>query len=117
MVNIYGIKNCDTMKKAITWLELKMVSAIISMIIKKKTYQKPNWRNGFTILTCGNSSIQKGMTWKQLPDEVKESIKDKTSAIRLMMEKTSLIKRPLVEMNDGHLLGFQESEWSKTFSK
>lgn len=104
------------MKKAITWLERNGVGYYFHDYKKENISEAKleEWLQHFDMWQLINT---KGTTWKQLPDEVKESIKDKASAIHLMMEKTSLIKRPLVEMNEGHLLGFQESEWSKTFSK
>ena len=58
----------------------------------------------------------KGSTWRLLTDKEKASVNDSAKAIKLMMEKTSVIKRPLVVLSKGnYLLGFDAEEWAKKF--
>jgi arsenate reductase-like glutaredoxin family protein len=57
---------------------------------------------------------KKGATWRQLPKEIQESITTQKAAIALMIEKTSIIKRPLIEENGKIIvLGFDEAEYKK----
>lgn len=113
MITIYGIKNCNTMKKAFDWLKDHHIP------FKFHDYKKEGvseiklktWLLKFNIWEVINA---KGSTWRLLSDEQKSNIRDDQSAISLMIEKTSVIKRPLVELENGdYLLGFDEMEWSK----
>ena len=56
---------------------------------------------------------KKSTTWRELPDEVKKKIITPTAAIRLMMENTSIIKRPIIECGDKLLVGFNEAVFIK----
>jgi len=60
---------------------------------------------------------RQGTTWRQLPDEAKTAVCDETSAIRLMLEKSSVIKRPVLEMDGQITLGFDEATYQTLFRK
>ncbi len=100
------------MQKALKWLDEHHVTYTFHDYKKEGiTKQKiEEWLKHFTITDLINT---KGTTFKKLSDEEKLSIRDKNKAIELMMQNTSLIKRPLVEMKDGFLLGFKVEEWEK----
>jgi arsenate reductase (glutaredoxin) len=112
---VYGIKNCDTVKKALDWLNSKKItfefhdykSKGVSEAKLKEWCEQTGWE------TLVN---KKGMTWRQLDDTVKNKTVNESSAIHLMVGKTSLIKRPLIE-KDGKIivLGFDASEYSRKF--
>ena len=114
MLKIYGIKNCDTMKKAFTWLELKGVKYSFHDY-KKVGIDAKTIHNWLTKLNLEQIINIKGTTWKQLSDEQKAMTKNVSAAIALMMEKPSLIKRPLVDLEGEFVLGFNPEVWEKTF--
>ncbi|MDM9647066.1 ArsC family reductase [Rhizobium sp. S163] len=104
-VTIYGIKNCDTMKKARTWLEEHDVvydfhdykaSGIDRAHLEKWT-QEAGWE---TVLN------RAGTTFRKLPDDARENL-DREKAIALMLEQPSMIKRPVVEADGKLLVGFK----------
>jgi arsenate reductase (glutaredoxin) len=113
---IYGIKNCDTVKKALRWLDENGVSYSfhdfkskgITASKLKQWVEQQGWEAVVN---------KKGLTWKQLPEEVRQSVKSNASAVKLLQEKTSAIKRPVVEKDDKiQILGFDEDRYSELFS-
>ena len=113
MKTVYAIPNCNTVKKALDWLNINKV-AFEFHDYKKKGITTP-------ILTSWCKQVgwealinKKGATWRQLPKEIQESITTQKAAIALMMEKTSIIRRPLIE-EDGNILtlGYDENEYKK----
>jgi arsenate reductase len=111
---IYGIKNCDTMKKARAWLDKKGVEYVfhdykISGIEKSKL---EGWakKAGWEMLLN-----RAGTTFRELPEKDKTSMTEK-KAIALMLEQPSMIKRPVLELPGGKLLvGFKPEEYQKAF--
>ncbi len=112
MIKIYGIKNCDTVKKAINWLEANNVKYQFHDYKKvgadKETLQR-------LIQEFGVEKIinRKGTTWRKLSLDEQSKINDQESALKLMMENTSIIKRPIIDLGAKFLLGFDEVEWRK----
>ena len=113
MKTVYAIPNCNTVKKALDWLKTNKVAYEFHDYKKKGITA--------TQLTAWSKQIgwealinKKGTTWKQLPKEFQETITNQKAAIALMMEKTSVIRRPLIE-EDGKILviGFEEAEYKK----
>ncbi len=110
-VILYGIPNCGTVKKARAWLEEHGVEYEFHDF-KKQGVDKPlvsEW-----IKQVGWQKVLKktGPTWGQLPDAVKNSIKDEASALKLMLEKPNVIKRPVLEKNGKVLAtGFNEADY------
>jgi arsenate reductase len=112
---VYGIKNCNTVKSALDWLKKKKIdftfhdykaSGVTDALLK-------NWSKQVGWESLVN---KKGMTWRQLDEAAKEKITNESSAIALMKEKTSVIKRPLIEVNGKVVaLGFDEKEYAKNF--
>ena len=113
MKTVYAIPNCNTVKKALDWLKQNKV-AIEFHDYKKKgitAAQLTNWSKQIGWEALVN---KKGATWRQLPKEVQEGITTQKTAIALMIEKTSIIKRPLIEENGKIIaLGFDEAEYKK----
>jgi arsenate reductase len=101
-ITIYGIKNCDTMKKARAWLDKHGVeydfhdykSAGIERDRLERWSKKVGWE---TLLN------RSGLTFKKLPDKDKEGLNEK-KAIGLMFDKPSMIKRPVLDLGGGNLL-------------
>jgi Spx/MgsR family transcriptional regulator len=108
---IYGIKNCDTMKKARAWLDKRKVeyafhdykTAGIERDKLEGWAKKAGWE---TLLN------RAGATFKKLPDKDKEGVSEK-KAIALMLAQPSMIKRPVLELGGGKLLvGFKPDEYA-----
>ncbi len=114
MITIYGIKNCDTMKKARAWLDKKGVEYAfhdykVSGIEKAKL---EGWvkKAGWEVLLN-----RAGTTFRKLSDKEKEGVTEK-KAIALMLDQPSMIKRPVLELPGGKLLvGFKPEEYQKAF--
>ncbi|MFK8028292.1 MAG: ArsC family reductase [Gammaproteobacteria bacterium] len=113
MITVYGIKNCDTVKKACNWLSTNNIDyqfhdfrkdGLTQAKIKQWT-SKVDWE----ILLN-----RRGTTWRKLTDQEKESI-NKTNAIKLMGEQPTLIKRPVIEHSSDVLVGFSEDTYKNTF--
>jgi len=115
MTTIYGIKNCDTMKKARAWLDARKVAYAFhdykASGIDKATLE--SWARKVGWETLLNRS---GTTFRKLPDSDKERLTEK-KAIALMVEQPSMIKRPVLELGGGKLLvGFKPAEYSAAMS-
>jgi arsenate reductase len=105
-ITIYGIKNCDTMKKARAWLDKRGVSydfhdyktAGIDRERLERWSKKLGWE---TLLN------RAGTTFRKLPDKDKATV-DEKKAIALMLDQPSMIKRPVLDLGGGNLLvGFK----------
>jgi len=110
-VTIYGIKNCDTMKKAFVWLDKADVAydfhdykkAGVSKGDLEKWCKAAGWE---TVLN------RAGTTFKKLPESDKEGLTER-KAIALMMAQPSMIKRPVLDDGKHLLIGFKPDEYEK----
>ena len=115
-MTVYGIKNCNTVKSAIDWLKKNNVAFEFhdykSKGITASKLKEWSEQVGWECLVN-----KRGTTWRQLDASVQSKITNEKAAIEIMIEKTSVIKRPLVEV-DGKVvaLGFDEGEYGKVFS-
>ena len=104
-VTIYGIKNCDTMKKARAWLDQRGVAYAFhdykAAGIDRATLEGWARQAGWEVLLN-----RAGTTFRALPDTEKADI-DEDKAIRLMLANPSMIKRPVFETADQLLVGFK----------
>ena len=116
MITVYGIPNCNTVKKARTWLEQNGVEYIFHDY-KKKGIDAEKIQEWFKEFSWEKLVNKAGTTWKALSDDEKDFVKDEKSAIALMIEKNSVIKRPVVEDASGKaiVLGFSEKEFEDSF--
>ncbi len=109
-ITMYGIKNCDTIKKARKWLETENIDYQFHDYKKEgvSREQLTLWiaQVGWEILVN-----KRGTTWRKLPDNIKDSI-DEASAIEVMLENTSVIKRPVLDTGKKLLVGFSSDEYS-----
>lgn len=115
MYTVYGIPNCNTVKKALDWLKQHEVAYEFHDYKKKGiTAEKlQSWagQTGWEALVN-----KKGTTWRQLDADAQASVTGEKAAITLMQEKTSVIKRPLIERNNKVVaLGFDEEAYEKAF--
>ncbi|MGH1469675.1 MAG: ArsC family reductase [Cellvibrionaceae bacterium] len=114
MITVYGIPNCDTVKKAKKWLEKQAINYTFYDFRKEGITQKQvkDW-----VETLGLEQLvnKRSTTWKALPKTQQESF-DKKSAIPLIVENPTLIKRPLIENGKDITVGFNEEKYLALFS-
>jgi arsenate reductase (glutaredoxin) len=114
-VTIYGIKNCDTMKKARAWLDDRGVAYSFhdykSAGVDRGTLER--WARATGWETLLNRA---GTTFRKLPDKDKEGLTEK-KAIALMLAQPSMIKRPVLDIGGKLLVGFQPEQYAKTFGR
>ncbi len=108
-ITVYGIPNCDTVKKARTWLDGQGLDYAFHDYKKAgvTAAKVKAWCKALGWETVLNRA---GTTFRKLPDDAKASL-DQAKAIKLMVEQSSMIKRPIVEHDGGLLIGFKQAEW------
>lgn len=112
-MKLYGIKNCTTVKAALQWLAGNHVPFEFHDY-KSKGITEEKLRSWCEQVGWENLLNKKGTTWRQLPPSVQQRIVDESAAIELMLEKTSVIRRPLVERSNKVVaLGFDEVVYRK----
>ena len=112
---LYGIKNCNTVKNAVTWLNDKQVKFEFHDY-KSKGITEEKLKAWCKQIGWENLVNKRGTTWRQLDEGIQQKITSEKAAIALMLEKTSVIKRPLIEDNGKVVaFGFDESIYSEVF--
>lgn len=111
---IYGIKNCDTMKKARTWLNDKNVPHEFHNY-KKDGADAEMLKQALTQHSWDTVINKRGRTWHQLPDDVKSAM-NAENAIEIALENPSIIKRPLLVHGETVTLGFKSETYEQIFS-
>ena len=119
MLKVFGIKNCSTVKKSLTWLEEKKIPYEF-LDVKKSVLSESLlklWMDNMPKPYTWENLINKsGMTWRKLPDSKKNMELDKKHAIKLIMENASIMKRPVILKNKTIVtIGFDESEFNTKF--
>ena len=110
MIKMYGIPNCDTIKKASTWLTKNNVPFELHdykkegiSTAKLKTWSKlKGWETIFN---------KRSTTWKEISKSYKGIVNNQAEAIQIMQQHTSIIKRPVIEVNDEIIVGYDESAY------
>lgn len=109
MIKIYGIPNCDTMKKAMKWLNKHKISY---EFYDYKKWGVPEKELKAWIANAGWEVVfnKRSTTWKNLDDKLKNGLNE-FSAARIMMENPSSIKRPVLVKGKQLIIGFKEDEY------
>jgi Spx/MgsR family transcriptional regulator len=115
MVKLYGIPNCDTMKKARRWLDEHEIAYQFHNY-KKVGVDEGLLRRWVDQLGWETLLNRRGMMWRKLDDSVKANINE-ANAICVMLETPSIINRPVLEVGDTLQVGFREDDYSKLFSQ
>ena len=112
MYIIYGIKNCNTMKKAFTWLDEHQIN-----------YQFHNYKTDGLSVELLNDLLKlvdwqsllntRGTTWRKLDEALRNQIDNQDAAIKVMLANPSILKRPLLIDGKRALLGFSEESYSE----
>jgi arsenate reductase len=112
---VYGIPNCDTIKKTLDWYKKRNITVEFydfkkSGITKEKLTA---WckKVGWEVLLN-----KKSTTWRSLAAEEQQKVTDEKEAVQLMRQYTSLIKRPVIEINNNVLVGFNEDKFNEIFA-
>lgn len=113
MITMYGIPNCDTIKKAKKWLEANGIDYEFHDY-KKQSITKAKLKDWCKQADWEVLLNRRGTTWRKLDDETKNNI-NKTSAIDIMAENTSIIKRPVIETGSEILIGFSTDTYEAAF--
>lgn len=112
-MKIYGIPNCNTVKKALDWLKANNVDFEFQDFkkvgISESKLEEWSKEVGWEALIN-----KRGTTWKKLDAETQNSVVSDRTAFALLQEKPSMIKRPVLETSKGLLLGFDEDKYSET---
>ena len=113
-VKLYGIPNCDTVKKARVWLDLHSVAYAFHDYkrLGVDADKLANWCNAHGWEVVLNRA---GTTFKKLPDKEKANL-DQVKAIALMTAQPSMIKRPIVEHDGKTIVGFKPELYEKVFA-
>lgn len=112
---VYGIKNCDTVKKALKWLEennqqpklhdYRVDGLNADWLVEMEA--KFGWENLVN---------KRSTTWRNLDEATKNSL-DRETALKVLTEQPTLIKRPIVIQNEIALIGFNEKEYQAAFER
>lgn len=113
MIILYGISNCDTVRKARKWLDERAIA-----------YEFHDWRKDglnpvqlrawVDELGWENLINRRGTTWRNLPGATRENMNE-VLALAVMEDQPSIIKRPLLELGSRRLLGFDAEQWKTLF--
>lgn len=114
MIMLYGIANCDTIKKARRWLEES------GLDYEFHDYKKLGCSEKLAKLFIEQFELDKlinkrGTTWRNLPDQQKNKLDTKT-AVKLISSQPSMIKRPIIRAGDQWLIGFDAGHWQSTLT-
>ena len=113
-VRIFGIKNCDTMKKAFAWLDANGIAYEFIDYKKAGVVERhlADWthRAGWKVLLN-----TRGLMWKKLDDEERADV-DEAKALTLMAKYPAMIKRPVLDTGDALLVGFSPETYAEHFA-
>jgi Spx/MgsR family transcriptional regulator len=112
---IYGIRNCDTMKKAFAWLDSRKIAYDFHDYKKdgvpvaklKEWARRAGWEK------LANA---RGPTWRRIPEAQRESLNE-ARALTLLAQHSSAIRRPIVEAGPALLIGFDPAEYAATLRR
>lgn len=109
---VYGIPNCDTTKKAIAWLNKHDISFSFHDY-KQQGISKQKLEAWCSKLGWETIFNKRSTTWRELPETEQKKAVNQSAGIKLMMENNSIIKRPVIEVDEKLLAGFNETEFTK----
>ena len=116
-MKVYGITNCNTVKKALDWFKANHIDYEFhdfkKLGVSEQKLNEWNDKAGYEKFLN-----KQGLTWKQLDPVVKESVKSvERSIATLLQQKTSMIKRPVIEDGSFLFFGFDEDVYKQHFKK
>lgn len=112
---LYGIKNCDTVKKARRWLDANDV-AFDFHDFRADGLEQATIESWLQTVSWEVLLNKRGTTWRKLDDPRKDDINE-AIAIELMLSNPTLIKRPVITVNNDCMVGFKEADYAAYFGK
>lgn len=113
MITVYGIKNCDTVKKATKWLDSQNIA--YSFFDFKKETLTAELLNEFVNKSSWDVLLNKrSTTFRNLPDDIKNNLTDEV-AFQAVLAQPTLLKRPLLDHQKGFQVGFKEPLYQALF--
>jgi arsenate reductase len=115
-ITLYGIPNCDTVKKARTWLAEHGIDVTFHDFKKQGLSRElaAGWLAQVDWETLVN---RKGTTWRKLSDEARAQVVDAAAALELMLENPSVVKRPVLAGAGLTAVGFSPHQYARIFAK
>lgn len=115
MIKVYGIKNCDTVKKALKWL------ADNNIEYQLHDYRTDGLDSSFLVKAerqfgWENLLNKRSTTWRNLDEQMKKTL-SKPTALSVLSEQPTLIKRPIILQDGIALIGFNEQEYRQAFKR
>ena len=114
MTTVYGIKNCDTVKKAIKWLDSNNISYQFHDL-RQDGISKADLQQWIKSVDWEVLLNKRSTTWRQLAEKDKTDL-DANKAITLMLANPTLIKRPVITKGKITLVGFKEADYNKALN-
>ncbi|GKT26225.1 ArsC family reductase [Acidovorax sp. SUPP3334] len=114
---LYGIPNCDTVKKARAWLSGQGIEYQFHDF--KKQGVPPERLSRWSDAVGWEKLLNRqGTTWRKLDPDTQATVRDATSAAQVMLAQPSVIKRPVVEWRDASItVGFNEADWNEAANR
>ena len=111
MTTLYGIPNCDTVKKARNWLDEHNVDYQFHDF-RKDGLSQSTIENWLEELAWDKVVNKRSTTWRSLSEETKSAM-NSSLAVQEILKQTTLVKRPVLESGDILLIGFNEATWKE----
>ena len=113
MITLYGIANCDTVRKARKWLEAQGV-AYRFQDFRKDGLDPEQLQAWASELGWEQLLNRRGTTWRKLPEALRAGM-DQPAAVRVMLQQPAIIKRPLLDLGQRRVLGFSPDLYTELF--
>ncbi len=115
ITTLYGIPNCDTVKKARAWLAGRGVDVAFHDY-RKQGVPEAELRGWVQALGWEALLNRKGTTWRKLDAAQQAAVTDARSAVALMLQQPSVIRRPVLVRGEALRVGFDADEWEALFA-
>ena len=115
-MKLYGIPNCSTVKKARAWLGARDIPYEFHDF-KKQGVPEPLMQELCNLLGWDALVNRSGQAWRKFPEERRAQVTDSASAIALMLENASVIKRPILDRDGQYQVGFSEENYAAFFGE
>lgn len=113
MTTLYGISNCDTVRKARQWLADNDIEYRFHDV-RKDGLDEATVKRWINVIGWESLINRSGRTWRALPDDVKTGLAER-SAIQLMLNEPTVIKRPVLHAGSQYLVGFRAQDYQQIF--
>lgn len=113
-VKLYGLPYCDGTQAVVKWFEAKGIAASLHNY-KTDGISEEKLKEWSKVLGWQKLLNKRSTTWRSLSKQEQDAVVDELSAINLLLQNSSLIKRPVIESGKNLLIGFDEKQLSNTF--